>query len=269
MRALTILAAFGILALAASAADEKEELAKAAKKVAEADSYAFKTEIQVESPLGGAAGGQIPSLEGKYQKDVGTYVKAGDRGEFFRKGDKIYVKTGQGDWQDGESFQGGGQDQGGRRRQMGRMMLRNMKAPHEELKDFQKSFKEAKKDEKKDKVGEKDCTVYSGDLSEDGIKASPLGRMLGQFGGAANAEVTGKGKAWIDANGNLVKYELLTKVSAEFNGNAVEFSMTRTSEISGAGRTKLEVPEGVAKLLSGKSEEKKEEPKKEEKKKDF
>jgi hypothetical protein len=267
MRSLSLASLIGLALSARAWADDKEDLGKAAQKAAALESYAFKTEITVEAPFGNL-GNQIPGLEGKYQKDVGTHVRAGDRGEFFRKGDKVFVKNGQGEWQALENFQGGGQggQEGQQRRRLaaGRMMLRNMKAPHEELKDFEKLLKETQKEEKADKVGDRECAVYGGELSEEGLKASPLGRMAGQFGqfGGGNFEIKGKGRAWVDADGNLVKYQLSTVISGDFNGNAFEATMVRASEITEAGRAKVEVPEGVQKLLNAKPEE----PKKEEKK---
>jgi hypothetical protein len=250
--------------------DDKDAVANAAKKLAEAGSYTFKGEVKVDSPLGGG-GQQIPGYEGKFDKELGSYVTIGDRGEFFRKGDKIFVKQQQGEWTELEKAQLAGGGQGGQNRQRGmmagRMFLRNMKSPHDEVKELPKGFKELKKEEKSDKVGEKECAVYGGDLTEEGIKASPLGRMIGGFGalggGAAqNIEMSGKGRVWIDGDGNLQKFELTTKMSFDFQGNGVEFSMVRATEISNVGKTKVEVPEAVKKLLekpAEKSDEKKDE----------
>lgn len=267
MKTIAILA---LLCSGPRAADDKDAVSAAANKLAEASSYTFKGETKVESAFGGAGGQQIPAFEGKYDKEAGAHVTVGERGEYFRKGDKVFVKNAQQDWTELDKAQfGGAGGQGGQNRQRGalagRMMLKNMKAPHEEAKELPKNFKELKREEKSDKVGEKDCTVYGGELTEEGIKASPLGKMIGGFGalggGAANAEMTGKGRVWIDADGNLVKFEFTTRVAVEFQGNPIEFSMIRSNEISAVGKTKVEVPEGVKKLLekpAEKSEDKKE-----------
>ena len=239
--------------------DDKETVASAAAKAADAGSYTFKGEIKLESAFGNLPQ-QIPSMDGKYQKDVGLLISVGERGEFFRRGDKNFVKTGQGEWTELEKAQlggAGGGAGGGQNRQrgalMGRMMIKNLKAPHEEVKDIAKGFKELKKEEKSDKVGEKDCAVYGGDLSEEGVKSSPLGKMIGQLGalggGAQNAEMSGKGRLWIDPDGAIVKFELTTKVAVDFQGNQIEFTMARSTEISAVGKTKVEVPDGVRKLL--------------------
>jgi hypothetical protein len=259
MTTLAILAALTV-------ADDKEDLGKAVQKAMAIESYTFRQEVQVDGPINAA--GQIPLVDGKHQREVGTLVRAGERGEFFRKGEKVYVKQFQGDWMEADKAlpaAGQGDQQARRRSLMGRLMMRNVKAPHEELKDFEKGFKELKKDEKTEKVGDRDCTVYGGDLTEEAIKASPLGRtigQLGQLGGGAGIEVTGKGRAWVDAEGNLLKYELVSKISGEFNGNAFEFGMTRGVTISDAGKTKVEIPEALMKLLGTPSEDKKPEEKK-------
>jgi hypothetical protein len=244
-----------LLCAPALAADDKDAVNAAAAKAAEAGSYTFKGETKFESAFGNLPQ-QIPSMDGKFQKDVGLLITVGERGEFFRRGEKNFVKTGQGDWTELDKAQVGGQG-GGQNRQrgalMGRMMIKNLKAPHEEVKDLAKGFKEIKKEEKSDKIGEKECAVYGGDLSEEGIKASPLGKMIGQFGalagGAQNAEMSGKGRIWIDTDGAILKYELNTKVSIDFQGNQVEFTMGRTTEFSAVGKTKVEIPDAVQKLL--------------------
>ena len=90
---------------------------------------------------------------------------------------------------------------------------------------------------------------------------TPEGFRLEQpFFRGANADVKGSVKIWVDTTGNVLIYEVVTKATVEVQGNSVDFSLTRRSEISGAGKTKVEIPEGVQKLLSEKpkAEEKKE-----------
>jgi hypothetical protein len=239
--------------------DDREDLGKAARKAAEMSSYAFKLETKVDAAAGNIPAGQVPEMDGKYQKDSGLYVRVGDRAEVFRKDGKTYVKAGENDWQDAEAARAAGQGQG-RRALMGRM-LRGMKTPHEEVAGLEKSFKDVKKVEAPDKVGEAECAVYAGDLSDEALKDSPIGKMLGQF--AAQVEVTGKGKAWVDKGGNVVRYQISTKISGDFQGNSFDVTMLRTIDFSGVGETKVEVPEAVKKLASTPSVDKKEEPKKE------
>ncbi len=268
MKMIAVLALLGATAMARNA-DDKDAVSAAAGRLAESASYAFKGETKVESAFGDAGAQQIPVFDGKYSKESGTHITAGDRGEYFRKGDRILVKNPQGDWTDLDKAQFGGGGTPGGNRQRGvlasRIFLKNMRAPHEEAKDLAKGFKELKKEEKGEKVGERECAVYAGDLTEDAVKASPVGRMITQFGalggGAQNAEMSGKGKIWIDSDGNLARYQLATRIAVDFQGTAIEFSMTRSTELSGVGKTKVEVPEAVQKLLdkpAEKPEDKKE-----------
>lgn len=252
-----------ILALA-TAADDKEDLEKAAAKVAEHSSYAFKGETDFQSAFGNAPA-QIPSMEGKYQKEVGMHIKA-DRGEFFRKGERILVKQTPGDWQDLANWQppapaeGQPKKRGARGGSMfAQFALKNFKSPHDEVKELVKSFKEVKKQEKTDKIGEIECSQYAGDLSEEAAKSSPIIKMLGMFGGA-NADVKGSARVWVDSGGAIVVYEISTKATLDIQGNQIDFTLVRRTEISEAGKAKVEVPEAVQKLLSEKvkTEEKKE-----------
>ncbi len=248
-------AALAVLVLAArpAGADDKESLQQALSRVAQLDSYSFKGETEFESPFGAAPGNQIPSLDGKYQKDAGLYIKS-DRGEVFRKGDRILVKPRDAEWQDLAQFKPppppAADGQRPRLRgnpMMVQLMLRNLKAPHEELRDLSRGLKSVKKSEKPEKIGDVDCFEYSGELSEEALKRSPLGR-LAQLGGA-NASLSANARFWVDGRGDLVIYEVVTRGSVTFQGNQIDLSVTRRSEITDAGSTRVEVPEAVRKLL--------------------
>ncbi|HLY74858.1 MAG TPA: hypothetical protein VKU80_12135 [Planctomycetota bacterium] len=261
-----------ILAASPSLADDQETLQQALTKVAGLDSYSFKGETEVQSQFGAGVGGQAPSLDGKYQKEVGLYIKS-DRGEVFRKGDRVLVKQGENDWQDLAQFQppappaADGQKPRFRGNPMMiKLMLRNLKAPHEELRDLAKGLKAVKKAEKPEKIGDVECFEYSGELSDEALKGSPLGRLA--LLGGANASLSATARIWVDTQGNVAIYEVLTKGAVNFQGNQVEISVTRRSEITDAGKTKVEVPEGVQKLLSAKPKAEKSEDKPDEKKED-
>jgi hypothetical protein len=253
-----------LLAVGLATCDDKEAVEKAVAKAVAYESYAFKGETEFQSQFGNLPG-QVPSLDGKYQKDVGLHVKT-ERGEFFRKGDRILVKQGQGDWTDVAQLQAPAppadappKKRGPRGVGFAQMMIRNFKAPHDDLKDLARNFKEVKKQEKTEKIGDVECTVYGGDLTDEAMKGSPLGRMLGMFGGAG-AELKGSGRIFIDGTGSVMVYEITTKATVELQGNQIDFAMIRRSEISDVGKVKVEIPEGVQKLLDSKakSEDKKE-----------
>ncbi len=246
-----------VLALSGVPADDKQDLSKAVQKFVGAASYAFKGETKMDSPLGNLPQ-QVPALEGSWEKEMGLRATLGDRGEFFRQGDKFFVKQAGGEWQRLEDAQAppaeGARPRGGRG--FMQRMVRNLKAPHEEVQDVSKGFKALKKEEKREAVGEKECTVYGGELTEEGVKDSPLGKMLGQFGGAANATLSGSAKAWVDGEGNLLKYEVSNRASLEFQGNPIEFSLVRTTSLTDVGKARVEVPDGVKKLLEDAPKEK-------------
>jgi hypothetical protein len=252
MTALTCLATLMLAAMPATA-DDKETLQQALTKITGLDSYSFKGETEFQSQFGNGAPGQIPSFEGKYQKDVGLHINS-DKGEVFRKGERVLVKQGQNEWQDLAQFQPPTPPAGdGQKRRLGanpafaKLMLKNMKAPHEELRDLAKGLKTVKKAEKTEKIGDVDCFEYSAELTEDAVKGSPLGR-LAMLGGA-NASLSASARFWVDTQGNLQIYEVVTKGAVTFQGNQVDLTLTRRSEITDGGKTKVEVPEGVRKLL--------------------
>src|SRR5579872_2911107 len=255
MRFLSFMATL-ILAASPALADDKEALQQAVLKVTELDSYSWKSETEFQNQFGTGPGNQIPSFDGKYQKDVGLYIKS-EKGQVFRKGDRVLVKQGENEWQDLEQFKPptppAADGQKPRLRgnpMMAKLMLRNLKAPHEELRDLVKGLKSVKKGEKSEKIGDVDCFEYSGELGEDALKASPLGRLA--LLGGANASLSATARIWVDTKGDVVIYEVLTKGAVNFQGNQIELQLTRRSEISDAGKTKVEVPEAVQKLLSEK-----------------
>jgi hypothetical protein len=240
--------------------DDKDTLNQAIDKVSATVSYAWKGETEFQSQIGNVPA-QIPVLDGRYQKEVGLHIKS-DRGEIFRRNDRVLIKQGPSDWQElsqSRPVSGASTQNRPRGALFSRVMIRNMKAPHEELKELAKALQEVNKGEKAERIGDLDCFQYSGELTDEAMKGSPLGRMLAQYGGAG-AELKGSAKFWVDAQGNLSTYEAVAKATIEFQGTSVDFTLTRRTEITDVGKVKVEVPEGVRKLLSEKpqTEEKKE-----------
>jgi hypothetical protein len=261
-----MLTGLGILALGTFCGipDDGEDFIKAVRKFssAEASSYAFRMETRSSTTLGNAMGG-IPQTEGKFEKTAGLYLKVGDRVEVFRRDGRTFTKQVQGEWQEFVPPAGGPAPEtppppvpgaGGRRPMLGRMMLRSLKAPHEEIAGLEKGLRDVKKAEASEKIGELECAVFSGDFSDEAMKETPLGQMIPRFGDAASG-LTGQARIWVDPEGRLVRYEISNRVSVEFQGNAVELSLTRTASISDAGKTAVEVPDGVRKLLGEKTED--------------
>jgi hypothetical protein len=247
MKAWLVLAVALSGVASAAVRDDKEDLAKAGKKASEMKSFKFKMTIEMEGlPM---MQGPI-ELSGEQEKDV-THISGevnGNEIEAYKKGKKTASK----DPESGEWTKGG---RGGR---MG-MNAGQMKAPHEELKEVEKKFKEVKKSDKKETVNEKECTIYEGDLTDDAAKeAIPGGggRMMG-----GNAELSGKGKIYVDGDGVIQKYVFVSEIKASFQGQDLEITMTRSVNFSDIDKTEIKIPEEVAKLLE--DDEKKPEEKKE------
>lgn len=240
--ALGIAACFGLGTFVV--ADDKEDLAKAAQKAAEMESYAFTMKLEIE-------GFPMPmdpmEFSGKYQKDVATYVTGsvpmmGGDFEAYRKGKKAAFKGADGEWQ---SPKGRGMGMG--------MMGRNLQAPHEDLKDLDTKFKDIKKTDQKESIGEKECAVYVGDLTEEAAKQ--MGGMFGAMGGMGNSEMTGTGKWWVDGDGVIRKIELTANVALSMQGEDRELKIVRSTEITDIGSTKVEIPDEAKPFLEEKKED--------------
>jgi hypothetical protein len=220
----------GMVACTLIAADAKDEVKSAAKKLA-GNAYSWKSTTQLGNDAGGGRFRPGPT-EGKIAKDGAVQLAMtfnDNTTEAVVKGEKGALKT-----QDGwRSFaelsdQGGGQNRGAfmvRR-------LQNYKAPAAEIEDLVTKVKELKKTD--DAVG--------GDLTDEGVKQYLL--MRGRAGGQGPEVKDGKGsvKIWIK-NGELSKYELKVQGKMTFNDQEMDINRTTTTEIKDVGTTKVEIPE--------------------------
>lgn len=209
-------------------------------------SYTFSVTSLVEGAQGGGAGAQPRTAEGKYEKEVGITLKIGAV-EAVKVGESAAYKGQDGAWkkverrEKGEPKGEGGQ--GGGRRDPGRM-LGNLKAPHEEIAAMAKGIEKTDSTEK-----DGDNTVYAVTLSQQGVQdLSPMGRMLRR---AEDAEISGKAKIWVNAGGQVVKYEFTTDIKGTFRDREVDIATTKTVELTAIGETKVEIPEEAKKALEG------------------
>ena len=224
-----------------AAAAPKDEVTDAAKKLADAPNYSWRSNTESAGGGGGGGGGRFGGpTDGKAEKDGFTHLSMtrGDNTiEVVRKGDKGAVKTPDG-WQTFEELQqaaeGGGQ---GRGRFMGRM-LRNYKAPAQEAQDLASKAKEITKS----------GDAYQAELTEEGVKellsfGGRRGGQGGQGGDAPPAPTNTKGTAkfWLK-DGQLAKYEYNVKGTMTFQGEDRQIDRTTTVEIKDVGSTKVEVP---------------------------
>jgi hypothetical protein len=218
---------FGTIMIVASslfAADAKDEVKAAARKLAAAGGYSWKGATE-----GGNARFRPGPTEGKVAKDGLIYLsltRGDNKTEAYLKGEKGAVKTAD-EWQ---SLSEAGE---GDRGAFLVRMFKNFKAPAEQAQDLASKTKELKKDE----------DAYSGDLTEEGAK-----ELLTRRGGEAS-DAKGSVKFWVK-DGLLSKYEYKIQGKMTFNGNDVEIERTTTTEIKDVGSTKVEIPDEAKKKLS-------------------
>jgi hypothetical protein len=245
-----------VLALAAGRAAD-EELDKAAAKAAEMGNYSCTVTTKMEGGRaaggGGGDGGAPQPVEMQIKADAPVYLKSGDL-EAYRKGEIVAVKQGE-EWKRLERPERPAEGERPDRRVMAAQRLRGVRAPHEVLKDLKSSaFKEVKRE---DAEGGR---IFSGDLTEEGIKPFTMRGRRGGGGGGGDRPApksTGTAKIWVNGDGVVTKYEV--HVESTFKGRDeqdITTKFTSTVEIKDVGSTKYEVPEGAAKVFEAKRAEK-------------
>jgi hypothetical protein len=214
---------------------QADELAEAAKKTAALENYSFKEESKASK------GKHQPGpVDGRYQKDQPTALKSGSA-EGFRKGGAIVYKDGE-EWKRVEK-----PTKGEKKNQPAAADFAQVKLPHEELEGFEKSFEKVEKAAEKDK----ECTVWSGTLTPTAARA--LVSTGGKADAKNNATYAGTAKVWVNADGFIVRYEVVSHMKGETKKGPVEVTITKTVDLSERGTTKVEVPEGASKLLNSQS----------------
>jgi len=214
------------------AADAKEEVTNAAKKLGAAANYSWKTTVVVPESAQFKPG----PTEGKTGQDGFIVVKMTVRDntmEVVKKGDKAAFTNQDGEWQslaDAEGEQGRGRFMAA--------MVRGAKAPAEQAAELAAGVKEPKLD----------GDTISGDLTEDAAKELMRFRR-GGGDGPTISNAKGSAKFWIK-DGMLTKYEFKVTGSMDFNGNNIDIDRATTVEIKDVGTTKVEVPEGAKKKLT-------------------
>ena len=222
------------LATALVAADAKEEVTAAAKKLGEKANYSWRTTVVVPESAQFKPG----PTDGKTEKDGFTHIKMtfGDNTtEIARKGDKAAFTNRDGEWQSLAEAEG----QEGRGRFMVGM-VRGLRTPAEQAVEIATGAKELKKD----------GDAITSDLTEEAAKTLMRFRRGGGGGeGPAISGAKGSAKFWVK-DGALTKYEFKVSGKMDFNGNEIDLDRTTTVEIKEVGTTKVEVPEGAKKKLS-------------------
>jgi hypothetical protein len=216
------------------AADAKEELTAAAKKLGEQENYSWKTTVVVPESAQFRPG----PTEGKAQKDGLIHVKMSFRDtpmEMAKQGEKTAFTNQDGEWQTLAEAEG----QEGRGRFMVGM-VRGLQTPAQQATEMVAGIKELKKE------GE----VIAGDLTEEAAKSLMRWRRGGGGGeGPAISGAKGSAKFWTK-DGVLTKFEFKVSGKMDWNGNEMDMDRTTTVEIKDVGTTKIELPEAAKKKLS-------------------
>ncbi len=215
--------------LFAADSSPKDDVTSAAKKLAQADNYAWKAASQFAS--------FTSKTEGKADKEglIWLAVTFGDSTtEAFLKGGKGAVKQPDKDWQTLAELEN---EEGPIQFLVRR--LQTFKAPAVQAEDLAGKCKEIKKE----------GDTYAGELTEAGAKD------VLSFGRRRSADAPepknakGSVKFWL-SDGQLDKYELKLSGTVNFGGDEQDIEGTTTAEIKEVGKTKLEIPEAAKKKLS-------------------
>lgn len=219
------------------AADAAEEVKAAAKKLADAASYAWTA--KVDSPQGERGRGFGPA-SGKTEKGGFTALKWQGREtttEVIKRGDKVAIKSGD-EWQTASELEDGGGDNNRARFTVRR--AQSFKAPAQEVTDLVGRVKNLKKD------GE----AYSAELTQDALKQMYTFRRQGDSGGDGPdvSGLKGTAKFWVK-DGVLSKYQTQVTGKMTFGDRDVDVDRTTTYEITDIGSAKVEVPAEAKKKL--------------------
>jgi len=226
------------------AADTKDEVTAAAKKLADT-SYSWK----VTQDMGANAQFTPGPVEGKADKDL-TWLSTsfGDNTSIgLVKGAKVVLKTDEG-WKTADELGGG--DGGFNPSTFMVTRLQNLKAPSAELQELVSKAGTLKKE----------GDVISGDLTKEGAESllsfgfggrrGGRGPGGGGPGGARPAPKDAKGtlKIWLK-DGAIAKYETKVTGKVDRQGEEMEMERNTTTEIKDVGTTKIEVPDEAKKKL--------------------
>jgi hypothetical protein len=219
--------------IAAANSPPQDEVVNAAKRLAAASNYTWKTTVEI-------AGGRFRPgpTEGKTEKNGFATISGslGDKAVIVFKNGRGIIKKNSG-WQflaDAAKDDGSGQSLA----RLQAIKLQNFKTPAEEAWSFAIKVKTIQLAD----------GIYAGELTEEAAKAELTPARPGEKGpGISGAK--GTAKFWI-INGILSKYQIHVEGHVEFGGNGREVNRTTTTEITDVGKTKLEVPDDARKKLS-------------------
>jgi hypothetical protein len=232
---------------------DQAAVAEAARKTEALNSYRFAVEFDVQG-FGDRGGRGSPRIEGTYLKEEGLHVRIGEHLEVARKGKCTAYAGSDRNWsivKDEPPPEGeGGRD----RRDFQKRMIRNMRAPHEELHGIDARFKEVKKEGEKGRIDGQDCDVYSGELTPEGAKELVPNR--GMIGRMEKLELQGTARLWVNDRGIIVSARIVVEATGEFRERPFNVTFSRTILLSQIDEARSEIPEEARKLLDSETAEK-------------
>lgn len=215
-----------------AAADDKQDVAKAAAKTAQLTNYAFTITANVE-------GGFFVDLEfeGGYDGKIGSLTKGqlpGGFGELMvaRSAKAIVFKREGGEWNTAD-------DAAGQLGEAGAFLVNyfaKSKLPHEEVAACDKHFKDIKK------VQDDKVVRYTGELNKDGVAYYNPINTIKDDERIKGLEASGSATLWMDDSGTLSKWEIKINAKVEVDGTEYEVTITRTVTLSDVGNAKVELP---------------------------
>jgi hypothetical protein len=241
MKKSAMLAAIMVAAGSVLAADPKDDVTSAAKKLADSENYSWHQSVDNAGGNGGGGrrGGFGGPMDGKTQKDgltIRTVTRGDNTMQIVSKGEKGAMTNQDGEWMSFEemaqNFGGGGG---------GRNPFGNFKAPAAEVQDLASKVSSLKESD----------GAYVGDLTEAGAKELLVPAFMRRGGGDGPEVSDAKGsvKIWVK-DGALSKYQTKLQGKVSFNGNDRDIDRTTTVEIKDVGATKVTVPDEAKKKMS-------------------
>jgi hypothetical protein len=218
-----------LVTLSAFAAEPKDELKVAAKKLAQQPNYSWSLRSKSQN----GAGGPGADSDGKTEKDGYTFltVSFGNTDiDIALKGEKAAVKL-EDEWKGTDELEGNSAATARR--------LKAFKLPAAEIEAIIGQLEDVKKG---------DEGVYSGELTDAGVKEI-FARV--RRSRTAPTDAKGNAKFWVK-DGLVTKYQYSVqgKVTAGQEKREVELDRTTTVDIKDIGSTKVNLPDDAKKKLS-------------------
>lgn len=223
-----------------AAADDKEDVGRAAAKTGQLANYTFKITASVE-------GGFFMDLEfeGAHDSKVGSLTRGllpGGFGELTiaRSAKAVVFRREGGEWNTAD-------DTAAQLGQAGAYLVQyfaKTPPPHEEIAGCEKYFSQIKR------IKDEQGLRYTGELSKDGVAYYNPIRTIQHDERIKELEASGSATLWVDETGALSRWEIKITARVEVDGSEYEATITRTVTLSNVGKAKVELPKEALEKLN-------------------